>query len=35
LVGKESTCPRVVFRLESGSCLVSFLCCNIIISGTD
>ena len=34
-VGKECTIPRVAFGLESGSCLVSFLCCNLFISGTD
>jgi hypothetical protein len=35
LVGEESTSPRVAFGLESGSCLVSFLCCNLFISGTN
>jgi hypothetical protein len=34
-VGEESTSPRVAFGLESGSCHVSFLCCNLFISGTD
>jgi hypothetical protein len=34
-VGGEKTSPRVAFGLESGSCLVSFLCCNLFISGTD
>jgi hypothetical protein len=34
-VGEELTSPRVAFGLESGCCLVSFLCCNLIISGTD
>jgi hypothetical protein len=35
LVGEEGTSPRVAFALESGSCLVSFVCCNLFISGTD
>jgi len=35
LVGEEWTSSRVAFGLESGSCLVSFLCCNLFISGTD
>jgi len=34
-VGEETISPRVAFGLESGSCLVSFLCCNLFISGTD
>jgi len=34
-VVEEGTSPRVAFGLESGSCLVSFLCCNPFISGTD
>jgi hypothetical protein len=34
-VGEELTSPRVGFGLESGSCLVSFLCYNLFISGTD
>jgi hypothetical protein len=33
--GEECTSPRVAVGLESGSCLVSFHCCNLFISGTD
>jgi len=33
--GEEWTSPRVAFGLELGSCLVSFLCYNLFISGTD
>jgi len=35
LVDKEWTSPRIAFGLESGSCLVSFLSCNLFISDTD